>query len=40
MALAREAKLPIIIHCRDAWPDCLQLIEEVWSPTGIGGILH
>ncbi len=40
MALARDAKLPIIIHCRDAWSDCLQLIEEVWSPTGIGGILH
>jgi TatD DNase family protein len=40
MALAREAKLPIIIHCRDAWPDCLQLIEEIWRPTGLGGILH
>ena len=40
MALARDAKLPIIIHCRDAWPDCLALIEEVWHPTGIGGILH
>jgi TatD DNase family protein len=40
MALARNAKLPIIIHCRDAWSDCLALIEEVWRPTGIGGILH
>ncbi|MDP9147791.1 MAG: TatD family hydrolase [Acidobacteriota bacterium] len=40
MALAREAKLPIIIHCRDAWPDCLQLINEVWSSSGLGGILH
>jgi TatD DNase family protein len=40
MALARDAKLPIIIHCRDAWPDCLALIEEVWRHTGLGGILH
>ena len=40
MAIARDAKLPIIIHCRDAWPDCLALIEELWRPTGIGGILH
>jgi TatD DNase family protein len=40
MALALDAKLPIIIHCRDAWPDCLTLLEEVWRPTGIGGILH
>jgi len=40
MALAREARLPIIIHCRDAWDDCLKLLEEVWRPAGLGGILH
>jgi TatD DNase family protein len=40
MQLAREAKLPIIIHCRDAWSDCLNMIEELWRPTGLGGILH
>src|SRR6202162_2907850 len=40
MMLAAQAKLPIIIHCRDAWADCLRLIEEVWRPTGLGGILH
>src|SRR5271157_4848282 len=40
MALAAQAKLPIIIHCRDAWADCLRVIEEVWRPTGLGGILH
>ena len=40
MALAREVKLPIIIHCRDAWPDCLNLIEEEWKSSGLGGVLH
>jgi TatD DNase family protein len=40
MALAREANLPIIIHCRDAWSDCLNLIEENWRSSGLGGILH
>jgi TatD DNase family protein len=46
MELARQAKLPIIIHCRpsdgseDAWDDCLQLIKEHWAPSGVGGILH
>src|SRR5271170_4796274 len=40
MELARAAKLPIIIHCRDAWADCLKLLQEVWTPTGLGGILH
>jgi TatD DNase family protein len=40
MALAQQAKLPIIIHCRDAWADCMNILEEHWKPTGIGGILH
>jgi TatD DNase family protein len=40
MELAHQEKLPIIIHCRDAWKDCLRLIEEQWAPTGLGGILH
>jgi TatD DNase family protein len=40
MALAHEARLPIIVHCRDAWADCLKLLEEVWRPAGLGGILH
>lgn len=40
MELAHAAKLPIIIHCRDAWDDCLDQIERHWKPTGLGGILH
>lgn len=46
MELARAAKLPIVIHCRpsdnseDAWDDCLRLIQEQWSASGLGGILH
>jgi TatD DNase family protein len=40
MELAQAAKLPIIIHCRDAWDDCLRLLDETWKPTGLGGILH
>jgi len=40
MRLARAAKLPIIIHCRDAWPDCLDQIEREWKSSGLGGILH
>jgi len=40
MELAAAAKLPIIIHCRDAWDDCLRILEDAWKPTGLGGILH
>ncbi len=46
MELAQTAKLPIIIHCRpsdnsqNAWDDCLSLISEHWTASGLGGILH
>jgi TatD DNase family protein len=40
MSLARAAKLPIVIHCREAWSDCLSILEDTWKPTGLGGILH
>src|SRR6202795_1156553 len=40
MELAANAKLPIIIHCRDAWADCMDSLEQNWRPTGLGGILH
>lgn len=46
MDLARQAKRPIVIHCRpsdnseNAWDDCLRLIGEQWAPSGLGGILH
>ena len=46
MELAKVVKLPIVIHCRpsdgseNAWDDCLMLIKEHWSPTGLGGIMH
>lgn len=40
MEMASAAKLPIIIHCREAWSDCLSMMEEHWRGTGLGGILH
>jgi TatD DNase family protein len=40
LAHARAAKLPIVIHCRDAWDDCLAILKQDWAPSGLGGILH
>jgi TatD DNase family protein len=40
MELSQAAKLPLIIHCRDAWSDCLDMLDKYWKPTGLGGILH
>jgi TatD DNase family protein len=37
---ARAAKRPIIIHCREAWPDCLKILGEQWRSSGLGGIFH
>ena len=40
MELAGGLKLPIIIHCREAWADLREVVETHWKPTGLGGILH
>jgi TatD DNase family protein len=46
MELANAAKLPIVIHCRpsdnseNAWDDCLAMIADHWTVSGMGGILH
>jgi TatD DNase family protein len=36
---ARELKLPIIVHDRDAHDDMLQILTEEW-PSGLGGVMH
>jgi TatD DNase family protein len=38
--LARELKLPVAIHCRDAWTDLREVVANHWQSAGLGGILH
>jgi TatD DNase family protein len=40
LAIARRLRLPAIIHCREAWPDCLAILDQEWSTSGYGGIFH
>jgi TatD DNase family protein len=40
MELAGQARRPIIIHCREAWPDLTEIIQTHWKSSGLGGILH
>ena len=46
MEIAAAHRKPIIIHCRpsdgstNAWDDTLEMIENQWSATSLGGILH
>jgi TatD DNase family protein len=37
---ARTAKRPIVIHCREAWTDCLKILDEHWRSSALGGIFH
>jgi TatD DNase family protein len=40
LELAQEARLPIIIHCRDAWSDLTEIVQDHWKSSGLGGVLH
>jgi len=46
LELARAAKKPIVIHCRNtqnstnAWDDLLRLLREHWAGSGLGGVMH
>lgn len=37
---ARALQLPVILHCRQAWDDCLKILSQEWVASGLGGILH
>jgi TatD DNase family protein len=39
MRLARDAGLPVVIHCREAYPEALQLLEEAGAGE-TGGVMH
>ncbi len=40
LALAQELRLPIVIHCREAWADLREIVREHWVGAAVGGILH
>ena len=46
LEISAARQRPILIHCRpkdgtnDAWDDLFLVLEEFWSRTGLGGIMH
>jgi len=40
MRIARDARMPIVIHTRSAWADTMALLREHWAPSGLSGIMH
>lgn len=39
LRMARRLDLPVVIHCRDAWPDMLRILSEERS-SGLRGAMH
>jgi TatD DNase family protein len=40
LMLAREAKLPVIVHTREAEDDTIEILRVEWSNVDCGGIMH
>lgn len=40
LRMARERRLPISIHTREAEADTLAILDEEWKDSGLGGVIH
>jgi TatD DNase family protein len=40
LEIAAAARLPVVIHTRDAWEDTLAVLRTQWAPTKLPCILH
>jgi TatD DNase family protein len=40
LRMARDRRLPIAVHCRDAWRDLAAILREEWRGDNPGGVLH
>jgi TatD DNase family protein len=40
LRMARERKIPISIHTREAESDTLAILKEEWNDSGFGGVIH
>jgi len=40
LEIAAAARMPIVIHTRDAWADTLSVLRSHWASRGLPGIMH
>ena len=40
LEIAAAARLPVVIHTRDAWGDTIDVLRKHWAPTGLPGVMH
>jgi TatD DNase family protein len=40
LEIAAAARMPVIIHTRDAWEDTIDVLRTRWAPTGLPCVMH
>jgi TatD DNase family protein len=40
LEIAANARMPVIIHTRDAWIDTIDILRARWKPTGLPCVMH
>ena len=40
LEMAAQARMPVVIHTRDAWVDTLGVLREHWAPSGLDCVMH
>ncbi len=40
LEIAAAARLPVVIHTRDAWEETIDVLRKHWAPVGVPGIMH
>jgi TatD DNase family protein len=40
LEIAASARMPVVIHTRDAWADTIDVLRTHWAPSGLPGIMH
>jgi TatD DNase family protein len=40
IGLARECDLPLVVHCRDAYPDLFRILGDECARGGVRGVMH
>lgn len=40
LRLARKMGRPVAIHCRDAWPDLMAIVQDQWQSGPCQGMMH
>ena len=40
LEIASAARIPVVIHTRDAWRDTIDILQKEWAPCGLPCVMH